>query len=349
MKNKTIIIAGGGTFGHIAPALGLKEQFGENNIRAYYICAKRDRRFPFYETEKNVGSIALTGLPRSKNPVRWIKFLFLLAGGMVKSFFQMLKIKPRAVIATGGFVSFPYVFWAKMFKKPYFLCEQNSFPGLVNRIFAPGAKKVFLTMDDVSGSLKGDGMLTGNPVKVKQVSREKAAEILGIRYNPDKKYLGIVGGSQGAAAVNQWVRGQMKNLEKEGIQVVLSTGKAHYRQWKEENHPNLHVFDFIRDMGAFYSLCDFFISRAGASSISELLYFDKPVIFIPYPHATDNHQYHNAVFAAKYLPAQIVEEEDLGETDLISSLKNAGLSEKKSKENFHHSAERIYQEVIKWI
>lgn len=352
MKTKNILIAGGGTFGHIAPALGLKKTFEKiANVKVHYICASRDKRFPFYETESRVKSIPLTGLPRNKNPWKWIQFLFLFGISMTVSFFQFIKVRPKAVIATGGFVSFPYLFWGKLFRKPLFLCEQNSFPGLVNRLFAPKAQKVFLSMDDKSGRLKGKLELVGNPVLVSSCEKEDAQKILGLNLRAGKKVLGVVGGSLGAEKINQWIIENQSKLEAEGFETILSVGKKHFQAVKENNESEvLHVFDFIKNMGAFYSLCDVLICRAGASTIAELMQFEKPVIFIPYPYAAENHQLYNAQFASEYLNAEIVEEKNLDNADLISALKKLESDEKESKrQDFASSPAKIVQEVLKWI
>lgn len=353
MKQKKILLAGGGTFGHISPALGLKKQIESQGLKAYYACAFKDKRFPFYKQINHRISIPLTGLPRNKNPFLWIQFLFLFCLSLVISFFQFLKIWPSSVIATGGFVSYPYLFWAKSFKKPFFICEQNSYPGLVNRLYASKAKAVFLSMHDKSQKLKGNLILTGNPVRQPQVySPLEAAQILNLLPNlVGKKFLGVVGGSQGAAKINQWILNYQNNLEDLDLHILLSVGKNNYPLvLKQKTSPNLHIFDFVEDMGAFYSLSNFLLCRAGASTIAELFYFQKPTLFIPYPFASDNHQEDNAFFATQYLPSFSLLEKELERKTLPEILKKLELAEKKEGgDKFLKAPQVIFSEVLKWI
>lgn len=349
-----ILIAGGGTFGHIAPALGVKSAFEDLGYEVTFVCAKRDRRFPFYSKTKNVKGLFLKGLPRNKNILKWSSFLFLLFIALIKTFFQMIKIKPKAVIVTGGFVSFPYLFWGKLFKKPFFICEQNSFPGLVNRMFASKAKAVFLSMKDESNTLRGNLILTGNPVFIKSYSgKEEALKALGLsdRIDLSSKILGVIGGSQGAEKINNWIFDSQKELEEQGFNTLISVGQKSYSDLiLKKQSEKLHVFDFIEDMGAFYSVCDILICRAGASTIAELAYFSKPVIFIPYPYASNNHQYYNALYAQEILPALVVQEKEIENTDIISSLKKAEKAEKHEKSfSFNEISSQITKEVLKWI
>lgn len=349
----TILIAGGGTFGHIAPALALKKKFESENHLVYYACAQKDKRFPFYSKEKNILTVKLSGMPR-KNPVKLLYFIFLLAISKWQAFWHIIKLKPKIIIATGGFVSFPYLAWAFLLRIPFFICEQNSFPGIVNRIFSRFAKKVFLSMKDFSGKLKGNLILTGNPVLINSYdSKDEAAKSLKIQFSENKTIIGVVGGSQGAAKINQWILNNQERLEKEGFQVLLSAGKASYNSiLKEKKTNSIEVFDFIVDMSAFYSLSDIVICRAGASTLSEMIQLKKKAILIPYPFATDNHQYYNALFASEYLDSMVINEKDLEGTDLIQTLKKLISAEKnkdkKEVSDISESANKIYNEVLSW-
>lgn len=348
-----LIIAGGGTFGHIAPALALKNKFESENHTVFYVCAKKDKRFPFYSKERNVLTTELSGMPR-KNPVKLFGFFCLLIIAIFKALGHFIRIRPKMVIATGGFVAFPYLFWAFILRKPFFICEQNSFPGIVNRIFSKFAKAVFISMEDHSKKLKGNLILTGNPVLVKQYSNKKdAADSLNVKDFEGKKVIGVVGGSQGASKINQWILKNQQDLEKEGFLVLLSAGKANFDTiLKQKQAKSIQVFDFIVDMGAFYSLSDLVICRAGASTLAELLIFNKSSILIPYPFATDNHQYYNAQFTSQYLNSLVVLEKELESLDLISALKNLLSAEKnndkKDISSLTNSAIKIYNEAIRW-
>lgn len=331
-QKKRLLITGGGTFGHIAPALTLKRHFEKAGYQVQYICAKRDRKFPFYKKEKSVKTLSLSGLPRSGKLAQFIFFIKLTKAVLV-AFFHFICFWPRAVLATGGFVTFPYLFWARFFRKKIFLCEQNSFPGLVNRLFSSKAAQVFTSMPDQSGKLKGKIIMSGNPVEITLYEKTEAAKILKLDYDPGKKYLGVLGGSQGAEAINQWILKEQQSLSAQGYQIIMSVGQKSYQELLPKvSEPALTLFPFIENMGAFYSLCDVFISRSGASSIAEYFHFMKPVIFVPYPHASDNHQYYNARFALEHLAGRLIKESELVKysvLEVLSSLKTGMAGGKK--------------------
>jgi UDP-N-acetylglucosamine--N-acetylmuramyl-(pentapeptide) pyrophosphoryl-undecaprenol N-acetylglucosamine transferase len=346
---KNIIIAGGGTFGHIAPSLALKKYLEGQELTVFYACAAKDSRFPFFAKESHLLPVKLGGMPR-KNPIAFIKFLWTLWKCLRNTKKIMRHIKPDSVIATGGFVAYPYLYWAKRFKIPFYICEQNSFPGLVNRLYAPKAKAVFQSMKDFSGKLKGNLILTGNPILLKPYTDKiSAAKSLGITYDPQSIYIGVVGGSQGATRLNSWVMKHQDELEQRKIHILLSAGKNNFAALaSEKKSPRLAIFEFIEDMGAFYCICDTLVCRAGASTIAEILYLNKSALFVPYPFATDNHQYYNSQFASSYVKSQILLEKNLDQRSLFELLDEiAKQPEKERKTNFSETLPLIYQYITK--
>lgn len=344
-KQKRLLITGGGTFGHIAPALTLKRHFERAGYKIQYICAKRDRKFPFYKAEKSVKTLSLSGLPRS-GKLSQLGFFVKLAKATIVALFHFIAFWPQAVLATGGFVTFPYLFWARFFRKKIFICEQNSFPGLVNRLFSPKAVQVFTSMPDQSGKLKGNMVMCGNPVEIRRYEKAEAAKILNINYDPGKKYLGVLGGSQGAEAINQWILREQRELSGQGYQIIMSVGQKSYQELLPKvSETALTLFPFIENMGAFYSLCDLFISRSGASSIAEYFYFMKPVIFVPYPHASDNHQYFNARFALEYLDGSLIHESELAKRDLLEVLSLLESSQNRKENPFTDPVGIIFNRI----
>ncbi|HOJ49330.1 MAG TPA: UDP-N-acetylglucosamine--N-acetylmuramyl-(pentapeptide) pyrophosphoryl-undecaprenol N-acetylglucosamine transferase [Spirochaetota bacterium] len=342
--NKNIIIAGGGTFGHIRPALTIKNWLEDIGFNVFYSCAERDKKFPFFHKEKNIFPIKLTGLPRTKNIFKLILFFFKLFSAIFKAFLILLKIKPTIIITTGGFVSFPYLLLAKIFRKPYFIFEQNSIPGLANRLFFKSAKKVFLSIPLKGYENLTNFILSGNPINVKVYNKEDAAKILGIDFYDNKKYILVFGGSQGAKTINNIFLSNIESLKKlSDYMFILVTGDD-----TKVVDENIITFKFIEDMGAAYSLSDFIISRAGASTVSEVIYFQKPTIFIPYPYATENHQFYNAKFALENINGIIIDEKDINFDIIINSLKKLDNTEKIIV-NKYDTKKIVIDEVLKWI
>jgi len=344
---KNIIIAGGGTFGHIRPALTLKNWLEKESYNVFYSCALRDKKFPFFNKEKNILPLDFVGLPRTKNIFRLMQFFYKLVLAMIKSLFYVIKLKPKIIIITGGFVSFPYLFWAKFFRKPYFICEQNSIPGLVNRIFFKGAKKIFLSIPiknrNIMNNLK-NAIITGNPIELNIYTKKEASEALKIPYFENKKYVLVFGGSQGAKAINDVF---IKNLDRlfslEDYFFILVTGDD-----TDIDENNVKTFRFIENMGTAYSLSDFVVSRAGASTVSELIYFKKPAILIPYPYATENHQFYNAEFAIENIPGFILLEKDTSFDKIVDYLGKLNNTEKILYSSLD-TKNLIISEVNRWI
>ena len=204
-------------------------------------------------------------------------------------------------------------------------------------------------MKDFSGRLKGKKIVTGNPMVIKTpYSKEQGAEILNIPYTKERKWIGVLGGSQGAEAVNRWILENSEELIQKGYSFLISTGAKNYSKIREKiTDKNIFIFDFVREMGAFYELSDYIICRSGASTISELLYLNKKAVFIPYPYASDNHQYYNALFASEYLNCILIEEKDLKENRLIDTIQKLENDENKKQEiSFKNALARIYEEVL---
>lgn len=317
-----ILIAAGGTFGHIRPALALKQEFfQQNNFEVKLYCSTKDKRFQVLKQEKNISFLKIKGLPRRLQPFKHLYFSILLLYQLKKVFICYLFKRPKVVIGCGGFVSFPFLLWAKLLKIPYFLLEQNSVMGFVNRLFSNKAQCVFLSIPLMNQKkIFENRVVVGNPINMEIYERQLAFEMLHLekKFKLDQPILGVMGGSSGALGLNQWLIDNSQFLIENRIQCLLICGSNNYVQFRQYEQENLMIVPFIDQMQAFYSVCDYFISRAGASSIAELIFYAKPVFFVPYPYATANHQRQNAEFAQQYLPSFLKEEKDLPFTPLKS-------------------------------
>ncbi|MGN6163836.1 MAG: undecaprenyldiphospho-muramoylpentapeptide beta-N-acetylglucosaminyltransferase [Flavisolibacter sp.] len=299
---KKIIIAGGGTGGHIFPAIAIANAIkkAEPSTEILFVGAKGKM-----EMEKvpqagyRIEGLDIAGFNRSsliKN--------FGLPFKLVKSFLQVRRIMnrfdPDAVIGVGGYSSFPVLRYAQAKGVPTFIHESNSFAGKSNILLGRKAAKVFVATDGMEKFFPADKIvITGNPVRpvivnVSSIAKEEALHFFGLK--PEKKTLLVVGGSLGAKSINEAIANGLNELGETGLQLIWQTGKTNAANWKEQaaSRPTIWVNDFITQMEMAYAAADMVISRAGAMAIAELCVVKKPVLFVPYPFAAEDHQTVNA-------------------------------------------------------
>lgn len=299
---KKIIIAGGGTGGHIFPAIAIANALKktEPSTEILFVGAKGKM-----EMEKvpqagyQIKGLDIAGFNRS-SLIKNIGLPFKL----VKSFLQVRRIMnsfgPDAVIGVGGYSSFPVLRYAQAKGVPTFIHESNSFAGKSNMLLGKKATKVFVATDGMEKFFPADKILiTGNPVRpvivnVPSINKEEALHFFGLQ--PGKKTVLIVGGSLGARSINEAVAKGLDKLLQADLQLIWQTGKTNAANWKEQaaNRPTIWVNDFITQMEMAYAAADMVISRAGAMAIAELCVVKKPVLFVPYPFAAEDHQTVNA-------------------------------------------------------
>ena len=361
---KKIIIAGGGTGGHIFPAIAianaLKRMRPETQI--LFVGAKGKM-----EMEKvpqagyQIEGLDIAGFNRSS----LIKNIGLPLK-LIKSFFQVRRImnsfSPDAVIGVGGYSSFPVLRYAQAKGKPTFIHESNSFAGKSNILLGKKATRVFVATDGMEKFFPaGRIVVSGNPVRpviarVGSIGKEKAAAFFGLR--AEKKILFIVGGSLGARSINEAIANGLDQLNSAGLQIIWQTGKTDAAKWKERaaNHPDVKVMDFITEMENAYAAADIVISRAGAMAIAELCVVRKPVLFVTYPFAADDHQTVNAVTLVKKDAAIMVNDGEAMEKLVPAVLSLAANEEmqKRLTENIGRYAvmnadEKIAAEILKTI
>ncbi|WNJ20254.1 undecaprenyldiphospho-muramoylpentapeptide beta-N-acetylglucosaminyltransferase [Pontibacter sp. G13] len=327
---RKIIISGGGTGGHIFPAVSIANEIKRR---------EPDADILFVGAE---GGMELTVVPRYNYPIRsvWISgiqrqltlknisrnLLFPLKLGT--SLYQATKIvnefKPEAVVGVGGFASGPVGKVATSKDIPLFLCEQNAYPGLVNRWLASQASKILLGNEDAAKYFDKDKIVvTGNPIRSFELpDRESAAAKMGI--DPDKPTLLSLGGSLGALTLNEALKGSLDQiLNAEDVQLVWQCGKRYYDALKPEipEHPRVKLMPFIEDMAAAYASADLIVSRAGGSTISELIALSKPSILVPSPNVAEDHQTKNALSLTTKGAALLVKDVD-ARTQLVPEALN---------------------------
>ena len=317
MKPYKFIISGGGTGGHIYPAIAIADA-----LKLTY----PDAEFLFVGA---YGKMEMEKVPKAGYPIKGIWIAGLQRGSFLKnilfplklvvSFFQsvfiLLWFRPNFAIGTGGFASGPILFIAHYLKIKTLIQEQNSFAGITNRALSKIVNIVAVAFDNMDCFFpKNKIILAGNPVReaLLNVENKKSEAFSHFKLNPSKKTIVILGGSLGAKKINETIATHLLLFSKLGIQLIWQCGKLYFDQFKKHNEQeNVQVYEFIKEMDLIYAAADAFISRAGASSISELALVGKPVLLIPSPNVAENHQYHNALALSKTGGALVLLEKEI--------------------------------------
>lgn len=336
MHKFKVILSGGGTGGHIFPALSiahaLKIKYPESDF--LFVGAKGKMEM---EKVPNAGfkiiGLWISGIQR-KQLFRNILFPLKLIVSLLKSVVIVLKFKPHVVIGTGGFASGPLLYVASIFGTPTLIQEQNSFPGITNKLLAKKAHKICVAYDNLETFFpKEKIVITGNPVRQDLLDLKEKQEEAHSTFNlsPTKKIVLVLGGSLGARRINQLVETQLQYFKNNNIQVLWQCGKLYFDEYRHyDNTTDIQVMSFIKRMDLAYAASDIIISRAGASSVSELCIVGKPVIFIPSPNVAEDHQTKNAQAISSQNAAMLIAEknlEDEFETQFSELINNEGLQQ----------------------
>ncbi|MCF8358548.1 MAG: undecaprenyldiphospho-muramoylpentapeptide beta-N-acetylglucosaminyltransferase [Prolixibacteraceae bacterium] len=309
MKEKLkIIISGGGTGGHIFPAISIANEIGELVPGSEILFVGALGRM---EMEKvpaagyNIVGLPVMGFPR-KPGVKMIKFFFNLARSMRSARRVVKQFKPGVVVGVGGYASGPILWVAVNMKIPTLIQEQNSYAGITNRLLAKRVDKICVSYDKMERYFPAEKIVhTGNPVRkdllLGKTRKEEANTFFSIEKG--KRVLLIVGGSLGARTLNESVLASVSAIEKSDTEVIWQTGSYYYKsvieRMKDRDIPNLHIFEFLSRMDLAYALADVVISRAGAGTISELCLMEKPSVLVPSPNVAEDHQKRNALALAE--------------------------------------------------
>lgn len=353
--SKKIIIAGGGTGGHIFPAIAianaLKEKDGE--IEILFVGAKGKM-----EMEKvpqagfSIKGLDIAGFNRSS----LIKNIGLPLK-LFKSFLQVRRIfktfPADAVIGVGGYSTYPVLKYAQSKGIPTFIHESNSFAGKANKMLGKNATIIFTGSDGMEKFFpNGKIIVTGNPVR-KTIVNAKLSKTEAIQYfslEEGKTTLLVVGGSLGAQSINEAVFTGMEQLIKAGLQVIWQTGKTFAKEAVSEavDHKEVWVNDFISNMEYAYAAADIIMARAGAMTVAEICVAKKPVVFVPYPHAAEDHQTVNAMQLVNKKAALMVKDSDAKDraVSAVIDLANNTALRKEMSENLAKLAITNADEVV---
>lgn len=311
-RSISVVLAGGGTGGHLFPAVALGNAFAERNAanRILFVGAGRPlekeilRRSGFLHRTLSIEGI------KGRGGWSKIRAAMKIPGALLDSSRILSQAKADIVVAVGGYASGPVAMAAWVKGIPMVVCEQNTLPGITNRMLFPFAKRVYCSFDDTRGRIHPDKKrVSGNPIRKDLVER-------GIEEEKNRPFtLLVVGGSQGARAINRAVLDALPLLGKpEKLRFIHQTGASDQQRVKaayEQRHMDAEVSDFFHDMATCYSRSDLVICRAGATTVAELTALGKAALFVPYPFAADDHQALNAKALVDAGAGEMVLEKDL--------------------------------------
>ncbi|WP_417361981.1 undecaprenyldiphospho-muramoylpentapeptide beta-N-acetylglucosaminyltransferase [Galbibacter sp.] len=316
MNNYRFIISGGGTGGHIYPAIAIAKELEARFPDASFLFVGAKDKMEMEKVPQagyKIEGLWISGLQR-KLTLKNLMFPFKLIHSLIKSRGIIRRFKPDMVIGTGGYASGPLLTVAASKGIPSVIQEQNSFPGITNKVLAKKVQKIFVAYDGLERYFpKGKIIKTGNPVRqdLLNLAAYKDKYLGFFDHNEDRKTLFVMGGSLGARRINQLVEKQLNFFRQHNVQIIWQCGKLYYPEYKKYQSEFVKVYDFINNMELAYTAADFIISRSGASSVSELALVGKPVIFIPSPNVAEDHQTKNAMAVVNKQAALIVPENKL--------------------------------------
>jgi undecaprenyldiphospho-muramoylpentapeptide beta-N-acetylglucosaminyltransferase len=360
-----IIISGGGTGGHIFPAVSIANAIRTKYPKAKILFVGAEGRMEMQRVPAagyEIKGLPIKGFNRA-NKLKNISVLYKLWKSLRLARKIIKDFNPQVTVGVGGYASGATLYECSKMGIPCLIQEQNSYAGVTNKLLAKKAKKICVAYEGMERFFPADKILmTGNPVRQNvletPLSKEDARKQFGL--NPTKKTILLVGGSLGARTINRAVLEHLELIEASDVQFIWQTGKYYHQsildEMKGKELPNLKIMDFISDMGAAYKAADLVISRAGASSISEFQLIGKPVILVPSPNVAEDHQTKNAMALVNKGAALFVKDAEapnkllqLAIDTVTNEQKLTSLSQNVKKMGLHNSADVIANEVIKLI
>ena len=356
------ILSGGGTGGHIYPAIAIANELKLRFPDAEFLFVGAKDKMEMQKVPQagyKIKGLWIAGLQR-KFTLQNLMFPLKLTSSLWSSRKIIKAFKPNVVIGTGGFASGPLLQMANMLKIPTLIQEQNSYPGITNKLLSKKANTICVAYENLERFFPKDKIVfTGNPVRqdLLEIDSKRTEALKHFNLDPNKKTLLVLGGSLGARRLNQLIEKEIYNLVSKDIQIIWQCGKLYYHDYSHFSDKELaKVVAFIDRMDLVYAAADFIISRAGASSVSELCLVGKPVIFIPSPNVAEDHQTKNAMAIVDKNGAILIKESELDSsfepifTNLISNenLQNE-LSENIKKLAKPNATKDIVEQIVKLI
>lgn len=316
MKPFRVILSGGGTGGHIFPALAIADALKRESASTKILFVGASDRMEMTRVPDAgypIKGLWISGIKRNLS-FQNLLFPFKLVASLCRSYLILKKFKPQVVIGTGGFASGPLLYMATRLNIPSLIQEQNALPGITNRVLGKYVHRVCVAHQQAEKFFSKNKMvLTGNPLRAELtqslLDSKKARKLLGLELN--KVTLLVVGGSLGARRINDLLAEQAERITSQNVQILWQCGKLYEIEFSRYEKKNIHVRAFLDDMSTAYAAADLIISRAGALAVSELCQVGKAVLFIPSPNVAENHQFKNAIAVAEKGAAIVIEEKEL--------------------------------------
>jgi UDP-N-acetylglucosamine--N-acetylmuramyl-(pentapeptide) pyrophosphoryl-undecaprenol N-acetylglucosamine transferase len=316
LKPKKFIISGGGTGGHIYPAIAIANELKTRFPDAEFLFVGAKDRMEMEKVPQagyKIIGLWISGLQRSLS-LQNLAFPLKLVSSLRKSKTILKNFKPDVAIGTGGYASAPLLRMASLQKIPCLIQEQNSHAGITNKWLSAKVQKICVAYQDMDKFFPSEKIIvTGNPVRqdLLDIGSKREEAIAFFQLREERKTLLVLGGSLGARSINQLVERSLPFFEAQQLQVLWQCGKYYEEIYKDKASANVQVHAFINRMDSAYAAADFIISRAGALSVSELCLVGKPVIFIPSPNVAEDHQSKNARAISEKNAAILIKESDL--------------------------------------
>ncbi|MCM1530781.1 MAG: undecaprenyldiphospho-muramoylpentapeptide beta-N-acetylglucosaminyltransferase [Bacteroides sp.] len=358
-----VIISGGGTGGHIFPAIAIANEIKHREPDADILFVGAENRM---EMEKvpaegyQIVGLNVVGLDR-KHPFKNLSLPFKLAKSLRQTRRIIRDFAPDVVVGVGGYASAPTLYSAQRLGIPTLIQEQNSLPGMTNRILSKRAKCICVGYDDMERFFPREKIVwTGNPIRqdISDIGAKREEAYSFYNLKKDMPTLLVMGGSLGAGTINEGMKGNIDYLLAQGFQVIWQTGKYYYQKMLPyaEGKENLVLLDFVRRVDLAYAAADIIVSRAGAITISELCVVGKPLVLIPSPNVAEDHQTRNAEALSSRNAAILLHDDrtvaDLGKTVVElwqNDRRRELLSQNISRMGTTSAAKMIVDEVMKLI
>ncbi len=316
MGNYRFILSGGGTGGHIYPAIAIANELKKRHPNAEFLFVGAKDKMEMEKVPQagyKIEGLWISGLQR-KLTLKNLMFPLKLVSSLFRARQITKQFKPDVAIGTGGFASGPLLKMAANSNVPCVLQEQNSYAGITNKLLASKAERICVAYDGMDQFFPKEKIIkTGNPVRSDlvdlKVGKEQAVQFFDLDAN--KKTILIIGGSLGARRINQLVEKELRFFQEKEVQLIWQCGKLYFEEYKKHNSDNVKVLAFLNRMDYAYAAADIIISRAGAGSVSELCLVGKPVLFIPSPNVAEDHQTKNAKALVSKEAALMLKESEL--------------------------------------
>ena len=327
MAQKKYIISGGGTGGHIFPAIAIANELKLSNPDCDILFVGAEGRMEMEKVPQNgykIVGLPIAGFQRG-SIVKNISLPFKLLNSLYKAFKVLKSFKPTAVIGVGGYASGPLLKAANLLNIPTFIQEQNSYAGVTNKLLSQKAKQIFVAYDSMGQFFPANKLvLTGNPVRQDLIDLG-SKRLEGYSYyqlNPNLKTIVVMGGSLGAKTMNEAMENSFELIKsKPDVQILWQVGKLYKEKFSNcetAKLPNVHLFEFLQKMDFAYAVADVVVARAGALTISEVCVAGLPTILVPSPHVAEDHQTKNAESLSK-VHAAILVKDDLAKNTLLET------------------------------